>query len=73
MDGLDVLRTLKGHSVWRTIPVVVLTSSGDDRDVKEAYELGANSYIVKPVDFEKFLDVAVQIELYWNVLNEAPV
>ena len=61
VDGLEVLRVLKGHAVWHTIPVVVLTSSGEDRDVKEAYDLGANSYIVKPVDFEKFLEVAAHI------------
>lgn len=70
VDGLDVLRQLKAHPVYRTIPVVVLTSSAEDRDVKEAYELGVNSYIVKPVDFDKFMDVASQIELYWSVLNK---
>lgn len=73
VDGLEVLRQLKGHAVFRAIPVVVLTSSAEDRDVREAYKLGANSYIVKPVDFDKFMDVAEQIELYWTVLNKPPV
>lgn len=72
MDGLEVLRQLKGHPVFCTIPVVVLTSSAEDRDVREAYKLGVNSYIIKPVDFDKFMDVAEQIELYWTVLNKPP-
>jgi CheY-like chemotaxis protein len=68
--GLEVLKVIKSHDVFKTVPVVVLTTSSDDFDVKSAYELGANSYIVKPVDFEKFLEVAAQIELYWNVVNK---
>lgn len=72
VDGLDVLANIKNHSRFRTIPVVVLTSSNEDIDIKRAYEFGANSYIVKPVDFEKFLEVAQQINLYWSVLNEPP-
>jgi DNA-binding NarL/FixJ family response regulator len=52
--------------------VVVLTTSREDRDINTAYDLGANSYIVKPVDFERFMDVAQQIKLYWCVTNEAP-
>ncbi|MBN2047188.1 MAG: response regulator [Anaerolineaceae bacterium] len=72
ISGLDVLRQLKQHEIYRTIPVVVLTSSDENRDVQEAYQLGANSYIVKPVDFEKFMDVAAQLELYWSVLNKIP-
>lgn len=72
VDGLEVLRQLKSHARLRTIPVVVLTTSDEDSDIKQAYLLGANSYIVKPVDFEKFLDVAVQVELYWCVLNKLP-
>lgn len=72
VSGLEVLRTLKSHPRFQTIPVVVLTSSSEDSDVRAAYELGANSYIVKPVNFDKFMDVAAQIELYWCVLNEAP-
>lgn len=73
VDGLEVLRQFKGHPVFRTIPIVVLTSSAEDRDILEAYKLGVNSYIVKPVDFDKFMDVAEQIELYWTVLNKPPV
>lgn len=72
VDGLEVLRQLKEHPEFRTIPVVVLTSSGENRDIQEAYQLGANSYIVKPVDFENFMSVAKQIELYWSLLNEPP-
>ncbi len=72
VDGLEVLRQIKSHAEFRAIPVVVLTSSAEDRDVQEAYQLGANSYIIKPVDFDKFMDVAAQIELYWTILNTAP-
>ncbi len=72
VSGLEVLRRIKSHPDFAGIPVVVLTTSRDDGDVKTAYQHGANSYIVKPVDFDKFLDVAAQIELYWTVLNEQP-
>lgn len=70
IDGLTVLQTLKTHPALRRIPVVVLTTSKEDRDVRAAYNRGANSYIVKPVNFENFMDMARQIELYWCVLNE---
>jgi CheY-like chemotaxis protein len=70
IDGLAVLKILKGHAVLRRIPVVVLTTSREDRDIQAAYDLGVNSYIVKPVDFDKFMDVVQQIELYWCVINE---
>ena len=69
VGGLEVLRRLKEHVTFRAIPVVVLTTSGEDSDVKTAYGLGANSYIVKPVEFDKFMEVAAQIELYWTVFN----
>lgn len=69
ISGLEVLRTLKSHPVYRRIPVVVLTTSKDDADVDTAYTLGANSYIVKPVDFEKFMEMAEKIEMYWCALN----
>jgi CheY-like chemotaxis protein len=69
LSGLEVLRQLKAHGRFRYIPVVMLTSSAEDIDVKSAYDLGANSYIVKPVNFAKFIDVAEQIESYWCVLN----
>ena len=70
VNGLEVLKELKTHPRLKTIPIVVLTTSSESTDVRDAYQLGANSYIVKPVDFEKFLDVAKQIELYWRVLNK---
>ncbi|MER0170400.1 MAG: response regulator [Nitrosomonas sp.] len=70
VDGLIVLRILKDHIALRRIPVVVLTTSKEDSDIQSAYDLGVNSYIVKPVDFDNFMDVAQQIELYWCVLNE---
>jgi CheY-like chemotaxis protein len=70
VSGLEVLRQLKTHERFRRIPVVILTSSREDRDLKTAYDLGVNSYIEKPVSFSKFVEVAEQIELYWCVLNE---
>jgi CheY-like chemotaxis protein len=69
VSGLEVLRRLKGHSKFSTIPVIVLTTSSEDQDVEEAYKLGCNSYIVKPVAFDKFVDVVSKIEVYWCVLN----
>ena len=72
VDGLEVLRQLKAHTQFRAIPVVILTTSSEDRDIQTAYQLGANSYIVKPVNFEKFVQVAEQIEVYWCVLNTPP-
>lgn len=72
MNGLEVLRRFKEHPVFRRIPVVMLTTSAVGQDVEMAYQLGANSYIVKPVDFTKFVDVAVQLQLYWGVLNTSP-
>ena len=73
VNGLEVLRQLKAHERFRRIPVVVLTSSREDKDLKTAYDLGVNSYIEKPVSFNKFMEVAEQIELYWCVLNERPI
>ena len=72
IDGLDVLARWKECAVSRAIPVVVLSSSAEDRDIQTAYQLGANSYIVKPVAFDRFLEVAAQIELYWCAVNEPP-
>lgn len=71
-SGLEVLRQIKDHPQFSAIPIVMLTSSCDDTDIKKAYLLGVNSYIVKPVDFEKFMEVAAQIELYWIMLNTPP-
>lgn len=73
VPGLDVLREVKRHPQLSSVPVVVLTTSREDEDVKTAYQLGANSYIVKPVEFDKFMEVATQIDLYWCVLNQRPV
>jgi CheY-like chemotaxis protein len=73
IDGLEVLKILKSHAEFKAIPIVVLTSSAESSDVKSAYKNGANSYIVKPVDFEKFIEVAKHIELYWSVLNKPVV
>jgi len=69
VNGLEVLEAIKKHPEFRTIPVVVPTTSSESRDVNRSYQLGANSYIVKPVDFDNFMEVARQIELYWSVLN----
>ena len=69
VNGLEVLEAIKKHPEYKTIPVVVLTTSSESRDVSTSYQLGANSYIVKPVDFDNFMEVAKQIELYWGVLN----
>jgi CheY-like chemotaxis protein len=69
VDGLEVLREMKQHPIYRNIPVVVLTTSAEDRDVRRSYELGAASYIVKPVEFEKFQAVVERIDLYWMVTN----
>ena len=72
VDGLEVLRRMKENSRTRMIPVVVLTSSREDRDIMESYQLGVNSYIVKPVNFEQFTESVRQIKLYWLLMNEPP-
>ena len=72
VDGLEVLRRVRADERTRRLPVVVLTSSKEEQDLVKSYELGANSYICKPVDFEQFLEAARQLGLYWLVLNEAP-
>jgi two-component system response regulator len=70
IDGLEVLRRMKASASLKSIPVVVLTSSKEDRDLDEAYALGVNSYIVKPVLFERFVEAVEQVGLYWLLLNE---
>ena len=72
VDGLDVLRRIKGDPRTKLIPVVVLTSSREQRDVVESYKLGVNSYIVKPVEFDKFVDAVKDLGYYWLLLNEQP-
>lgn len=70
VSGLEVLRTIKGSEETKTIPVVVLTSSQEEKDMVESYRLGVNSYIVKPVDFDKFVDSVGELGLYWLVINK---
>jgi len=72
VDGIDVLRRIKSDDYTKTIPVVVLTSSKEDPDIKKCYELGASSYIVKPVGFENFIKTVSELGLYWTLLNETP-
>jgi CheY-like chemotaxis protein len=71
VDGIEVLRRVKGSDL-KSIPVVVMTSSNEERDVLESYRLGVNSYIVKPVQFEAFLKTVSSIGLYWVLTNRAP-
>ena len=72
VSGLEFLRRLKSRPAFSSIPVIVLTTSVEDKDIQEAYKLGCNSYIIKPVEFNKFMEVASHIEVYWCVLNTAP-
>ena len=72
INGLQVLERIRDDKRTKLIPVIILTSSNEEQDIKKAYALGANSYIRKPVDFKKFSDVAQQMGLYWVVLNEPP-
>lgn len=72
VDGLEVLRQVKSDPRTKTIPVVVLSSSREERDLVESYRLGVNSYITKPVDFEQFTEAVRQVGLYWLSLNQQP-
>jgi len=72
VDGLEILRQLKADDRTKTIPVVILTSSQEERDVIESYRLGVNSYIVKPVNFESFTTAVADLGLYWMILNHSP-
>ncbi len=72
VDGIEVLRQIRSDLRTRMVPVVVLTTSSEDRDVLEAYKLGVNSYIVKPVDFDQFNDVTNRLGFYWMILNQQP-
>jgi two-component system, response regulator len=72
VDGLEVLRRLRADERTKSLPVVVLTSSNEEPDITAAYRLGANSYIVKPVDFEAFARAVSEVGLYWVLLNEQP-
>jgi two-component system response regulator len=72
VDGREVLRRLKADPKTRLIPVVVLTSSKEESDIVESYKLGVNSYVVKPLDFDKFVEAVSELGLYWVLLNQAP-
>ncbi len=72
VDGIEVLRRLKADARTKATPVVVMTSSNEERDVVESYKLGVNSYIVKPVQFESFLETVAKIGLYWVLTNRVP-
>ncbi|MBZ5675034.1 MAG: response regulator [Acidobacteriia bacterium] len=72
VDGIEVLRRLKSDERTREIPIAVLTSSKEDRDLKECYRLGVNSYIAKPVEFDQFADTIAKLGLYWLVINRVP-
>jgi len=72
LDGMDVLKRLRADERTRLLPVVILTSSKEEKDLTNGYRLGANSYIRKPVDFHRFAEAVQQVGLYWLVLNEAP-
>lgn len=72
LSGLEVLEKLKSDERTRDIPVVVLTSSKEEPDIRKCYALGVNSYIVKPVEFDKFLEAVSELGMYWLILNQAP-
>src|ERR1044071_2483381 len=72
VDGIEVLKKIKGDERTRNVPVVMLTSSQEERDVTESYRLGVNSYIVKPVDFSSFAQAVGELGVYWNRLNRIP-
>jgi two-component system response regulator len=72
VDGIEVLKAIKHDERTRRIPVVIMTSSQEERDVAQSYDLGANSYVVKPVDFGAFADIARQAGFYWLAINRAP-
>lgn len=72
IDGIEVLSRLKSDARTKMIPVVMVTSSAEERDIVESYQLGVNSYLVKPVDFKQFIETVSQAGLYWAVLNKTP-
>lgn len=71
IDGLEVLRRIRSEPRTKLLPVVVLTSSSEDRDIVESYSLGANSYVRKPVEFDRFTEAVKQLGLYWALVNES--
>ncbi len=72
VSGLEVLRTVKSDTRTRHIPIVIVTSSREEPDIKEAYDLGVNSYVIKPVDFDQFVNAMSSLGLYWLLINEPP-
>lgn len=72
LDGIEVLRQLKADEALKVVPVVILTSSQDERDVRESYQLGANAYVVKPVEFRNFAAVLRHLEIFWLQINHSP-
>lgn len=72
VDGLDVLQHARGKAPWSSVPIVILTTSRENGDLERAYALGANSYLVKPVDFNSFSDVIKEFKVYWILTNEPP-
>jgi CheY-like chemotaxis protein len=72
VDGLEVLRLMKGEARFKSIPVVMITSSREEQDLVKSYELGVNAYVVKPVDFQKFVESIKQIGFFWALVNEPP-
>ncbi|MBV9575972.1 MAG: response regulator [Gammaproteobacteria bacterium] len=72
VDGIQILKRLKTNEQTKMIPVVILTSSQEEKDIVESYKLGVNSYVTKPVEFEKFIDAVARLGLYWLILNQPP-
>jgi CheY-like chemotaxis protein len=72
VDGLEVLRQVKGDPSLRMIPIVIMTSSREEQDLVKSYGLGANAYVVKPLQFQEFVETVRQIGAFWAVLNEPP-
>jgi CheY-like chemotaxis protein len=72
VDGLEVLRQMRGDNTLRHVPVVMITSSREEQDLVNSYQLGVNAYVVKPVDFQKFVDSIKQIGFFWAIINEPP-
>lgn len=72
VDGIEVLKRIKAHEHTRVIPVVMVTSSAEGRDIAESYKLGANSYVVKPVEFDQFIETLGKAGFYWMLVNKAP-
>jgi CheY-like chemotaxis protein len=72
VDGLEALRQIRAHPETRTLPIVILTSSREESDLVRGYELGANSYVVKPVDFDQFISAVSQLGIFWAIVNEPP-